>query len=300
MTQNDKKGLKFMTYQIITDATADLNDELLSGLPEVRIIPMHVEVGGKEYLFGPGGSIDCEEFYGCLRNGQFAATSQINPEVYREHFESILKEGTDVLYLCFSSGLSGTIQSAKIAISELQEEYPHRTILCLDTLCAAVGEGLLVMEAARKQMQGMDIHSLYRWLEEHRLNLCHWVTVDTFDHLKHGGRVSATSAAMGTILGIKPLIHMDENGKLAAVGKSRGKKKALEALIASMEKGWLPQISRQVIIGHGDSPEVAEELRCMAAARFPDAEIHIAPIGPVIGAHAGPGVMTVFFWGNNR
>ena len=289
-----------MTYQIITDATADLNEELLACLPEVRIIPMHVEVGGKEYLFGPGGNIDCGEFYGCLRNGQFASTSQINLEVYREHFEAILKEGKDVLYLCFSSGLSGTIQSAKIAISELQEEYPDRTILCFDTLCAAVGEGLLVMEAARKQMEGMDIHALYRWLEEHRLNLCHWVTVDTFDHLKHGGRVSATSAAMGTILGIKPLIHMDEKGKLEAVGKPRGKKKALEALLASMEKGWQPEISRQVIVGHGDSLETAQELRNMVAARFPEAEIFVAPIGPVIGAHAGPGVMTVFFWGNNR
>ena len=289
-----------MAYQIITDATADLNEELLAGLPEVRIIPMHVEVGGKEYLFGPGGNIDCGEFYGYLRSGQYSSTSQINPEVYREHFEAILRNGKDVLYLCFSSGLSGTIQSARMAIAGLREEYPDRTILCLDTLCAAVGEGLFVMEAARKQAQGMELQELYRWLEAHRLNLCHWVTVDTFDHLKHGGRVSSTSAAMGTLLGIKPLIHVDENGKLVAVGKPRGKKKALEALLNNMEKGWLPQISRQVNIGHGDSPEVARELRSMVAARFPDAEIHIAPIGPVIGAHAGPGIMTVFFWGDNR
>lgn len=289
-----------MTYQIITDATADLNDELLSGLPEVRIIPMNVQVNGREYLFGPGGNIDCDEFYAFLRNGQFASTSQINPATYREYFEPILQDGRDLLYLCFSSGLSRTIESARTAIAELQEEYPERTILCLDTLCAAVGEGLFVMEAARKQMQGMDIHSLYNWLEEHRLNLCHWVTVDTFDHLKHGGRVSATSAAMGTLLGIKPLIHVDENGKLVAVGKPRGKKKALEALVSNMEKGWQPEISKQVIIGHGDSLEVARELRDLVAARFPEAEILIAPIGPVIGAHAGPGVMTVFFWGNNH
>ena len=289
-----------MTYQIITDATADLNDELLSGLPEVRIIPMNVQVNGREYLFGPGGNIDCDEFYAFLRSGQFASTSQINPATYREYFEPILQEGRDLLYLCFSSGLSKTLESARMAIAELQEEYPERTILCLDTLCAAVGEGLFVMEAARKQMQGMDIHSLYNWLEEHRLNLCHWVTVDTFDHLKHGGRVSATSAAMGTLLGIKPLIHVDENGKLVAMGKPRGKKKALEALLSNMEKGWLPEISKQVIIGHGDSLEVAIELRAMVAARFPDAEIYIAPIGPVIGAHAGPSVMTVFFWGNNH
>jgi len=289
-----------MSYQIITDATADLNDELLAGLPEVKIISMHVQVGGKEYLFGPGGNINTEEFYGFLRGGQFATTSQINPETYREHFDAILKQGMDVLYLCFSSGMSKTIQSAQMAIAELQEEYPDRTILCLDTLCAAVGEGLFVMEAARKQAQGMGIHELYSWLEAHRLNLCHWVTVDTFDHLKHGGRVSATSAAMGTLLGIKPLIHVDENGKLVAMGKPRGQKKALQALLSNMEKGWMPEISRQVIIGHGDSPEVAKELRDMVSQRFPEAEIYIAPIGPIIGAHAGPGVMTVFFWGNNH
>ena len=289
-----------MTYQIITDATADLNAELLAGLPEVRIIPMNVQVNGREYLFGLGGNIDCDEFYAFLRNGQFASTSQINPATYREYFEPILQEGRDMLYLCFSSGLSRTVESARMAIAELQEAYPERTILCLDTLCAAVGEGLFVMEAARKQRQGMDIRSLYAWLEEHRLNLCHWVTVDTFDHLKHGGRVSATSAAVGTMLGIKPLLHVDENGKLVAVGKPRGKKKALEALVSNMEKGWLPEISRKVIIGHGDSLEVAQELRELVAARFPEAEIFIAPIGPVIGAHAGPGVMTVFFWGDNH
>lgn len=289
-----------MTYQIITDATADLNDELLDGLPEVKIIPMHVQVNGREYLFGPGGNIDCDEFYGYLRKGQFAFTSQINPAIYREQFAGILKEGKDVLYLCFSSGMSKTIQSANMAMEELKEEYPERTILCLDTLCAAVGEGLFVMEAARKQAQGMDIHTLYKWLEEHRLNLCHWVTVDTFDHLKHGGRVNATSAAMGTLLGIKPLIHVDENGKLVAMGKPRGQKKAMQALLANMEKGWLPEISNRVIIGHGDSIKVARELRDMVAARFPEAVIYIAPIGPVIGAHAGPGVMTVFFWGNNH
>ena len=261
---------------------------------------MHVQVNGKEYLFGPGGNITNEEFYSFLRSGQFATTSQINPETYREHFEKILQQGKDVLYLCFSSGMSKTIQSAQMAIAELQEEYPDRTILCLDTLCAAVGEGLFVMEAARKQDQGMDVHELYSWLEAHRMNLCHWVTVDTFEHLKHGGRVSATSAAMGTLLGIKPLIHVDENGKLVAMGKPRGKKKALQALLSNMEKGWLPEISRQVIIGHGDSLDVAKELRDMVAGRFPEAEIFIAPIGPIIGAHAGPGIMTVFFWGNNH
>ena len=132
------------------------------------------------------------------------------------------------------------------------------------------------------------------------MNLCHWFTVDTFDHLKHGGRVSATSAAMGTLLGIKPLLHVDENGKLVSMAKPRGRKKALQGLLASMENGWLPEISQEVLIGHGDSLDVAQELRDMIAARFPEAQIQIAPIGPVIGAHAGPGVIALFFWGSNH
>ena len=289
-----------MAYQIITDATADLNLELLAGLPEVKIIPMHVQVDGVEYLYGPGGNITCDDFYALLRSGKFASTSQINPAVYRDHFEQILKQGQDVLYLCFSSGLSATIQSARMAIDELQEEYPDRKIICLDTLAASVGEGLFVMEAARKQGEGMELDALASWLEEHRLNLCHWFTVDTFEHLKHGGRVSATSAALGSLLGIKPLLHVDDNGKLVAMAKPRGQKKALQMLLGSMEKGWMPEISNQVIIGHGDSYDVAGDLKDMVTARFPDAQIHIAPIGPIIGAHAGPGVLAFFFWGNNH
>ena len=209
-----QKGIFIMAYRIITEATADLNSELLAGLPEVTVIPMFVQVDGVEYQFGPGGNISAGEFYAQLRSGKFASTSQINPAVYRSYFEQILKQGMDVLYLCFSSGLSSTIQSARIAISELEEEYPDRKILLLDTLAASVGEGLFVMEAARKQSQGMELEELAAWLEAHKLNLCHWFTVDTFDHLKHGGRVSAASAAVGSLLGIKPLLHVDDNGKL--------------------------------------------------------------------------------------
>ena len=289
-----------MTYQIITDATADLNAELLEGLPEVKIIPMHVQVNGKEYLFGPGGNIDCDEFYGNLRSGQFASTSQINPETYREHFEKILKQGKDVLYLCFSSGMSKTIQSAQMAIAELREEYPDRTILCLDTLCAAVGEGLFVMEAARKQAQGMDIHELYSWLEAHRLNLCHWVTVDTFDHLKHGGRVSATSAVMGTLLGIKPLIHVDENGKLVSVAKCRGRKNALDTLVKKLEQDGLPGKNDTVFISHGDCIEDAQYVAQQVRERCGVKTVIIDYVGAVIGSHSGPGTVAFFYLGTHR
>lgn len=289
-----------MAYQIFTDATSDLTEELLPGVPSIKIIPMNVEIGGQNYLYGPGGNITARQFYDLQRQGNYATTSQINPDTYRQHFEPVLQQGTDILYLCFSSGLSSTIQSAHICIDELQQQYPERKILCLDTLAAALGEGLFVLEAAKKQAAGMSLDELYSWLSEHRLNICHWVTVDTFDHLKHGGRVSATTAVMGTMLNIKPLIHVDEIGKLVSVGKPRGQKKALQALVSNMEKGWSPEISNQVIVGHGDFPDVAEELKEMVTAKFPNADVRIAQIGPIIGAHTGPGVMTLFFWGTNR
>ena len=287
-----------MSYQIITDSCADLTDVQLKQW-DVSCVNLTLRYNGENHSnFSDPAAV--KAFYDEMRNGTMATTAAANPEEWAAVMRAALDAGRDVLVITFSSGMSTTYQSAVIASQDLQEEYPERTILVVDSLCAALGQGLLVYHACRKRDEGMDIRELAAWVEEHRLNLCHWVTVDTFDHLKHGGRVSATSAAMGTLLGIKPLIHVDENGKLVAVGKPRGKKKALEALVSNMEKGWQPEISKQVIIGHGDSLEVARELRDLVAARFPEAEILIAPIGPVIGAHAGPGVMTVFFWGNNH
>ena len=210
-------------YQIFTDATADLSPESLKGLPSVEIIPMQIEIGGAEYTFGTPDGITPQEFYGLQRKGSFATTSQINPTVYFQYFEPCLRQGVDVLYLCFSSGLSGTYQSAMLAAEELQQEYPERKIICVDTLGASAGEGFLVREAAKMQGNGLTIEELAEWVTKRRLQVCHWFTVDTFTHLKHGGRVSAAAAAMGTALQIKPLLHVDDNGKLQVMEKSRGR-----------------------------------------------------------------------------
>lgn len=288
------------SYQIFTDATADLTAELLQGLPHIEIIPMQVQIAGQEFTYGPSGSITPDEFYAFQQGGAFATTSQVNPDTYRKYFELYLKQGKDILYICFSSGLSSTIQSALIAMEELKEAYPERQLILFDSLAASTGEGMFVMEAAKRQLGGMELSELHSWLLENRQKLCHWVTVDTFDHLKHGGRVSSTTAAVGTLLNIKPLIHVDENGKLVAAGKPRGRKKAQEALVASIKKGWQPEISNQVIIGHGDYPDAAEELKDMVSAQFPTADIRIARVGPIVGAHTGPGLVVIFFWGNNR
>lgn len=290
----------FTDYKIFTDATADLNQAMLSGLPSVGIIPMEVEVGGDPYLYGPQGNLTVSRFYAMQREGRFASTSQINPYVYTSAFEKALQSGMDVLYLCFSSGMSGTISTAKSCMEELRTKYPERRLICVDTLCAAPGEGLLVREAAKKQMDGMGIDELAQWVLEHRLDVCHWFTVDTFEHLKHGGRVSAAAASVGTILNIKPLLHVDEAGKLGVVQKPRGNKRAMRLQLEKMEAGWTPEISRDVIIGHGDNPAYAAALSDLVQERFPDARIITTEIGPIIGAHTGPDMLCLIYWGTNR
>ncbi len=287
-------------YQIFTDATADLCESMLEELPSLEVIPMQVEIGGQEYTYGPGGNMTVELFYRLQREGSFAATSQINPSVYFQYFEPFLRDGTDILYLCFSSGMSGTFQAAQLAAEELRQEYPERVIFCLDTLCASVGEGFLVREAVRKQAEGLSISELADWAMSHRLKVCHWFTVDTFDHLRHGGRVSSAAAVMGTALQVKPLLHVDERGCLQVKGKPRGQKKAMEAQLSRMDLGWTPETGRLVVIGHGDAPEAAARLRENVQARFPSAETHVAEIGPIIGAHTGPGMLALIYWGSNR
>ena len=289
-----------MEYQIFTDATADMSSAMLAGLPHIEIIPMQVLVGDTEYLYGPKGNLSINEFYEMLKEGKYASTSQISPMVYKEAFEPYLKKGQDILYLAFSSGMSGTINSARLSARELQEEYPDRKIYCIDSLCASVGEGLLVREVVKKQMEGMPLEELVKWIEENRLNVCHWFTVDTFQHLLHGGRVSAVSAAAGTVLNIKPLLYVDEEGKLKVMGKPRGSKLALTAKLQHMEQGWQPEIGKLVVIGHADCPEVGEQLSKEVKEKFPEAEVFVANIGPIIGAHTGPGMSALIYWGSNR
>lgn len=289
-----------MGYQLFTDATADMCDAMLAGLPHIEIIPMEVLVGDTDYLYGPKGNLSVDEFYAMQREGKFASTSQISPDTYRTAFEPYLQKGQDILYLAFSSGMSGTINSARLCARELMEDYPNRKICCVDTLCASVGEGFIVREVAGKQAEGMELDKLVEWIEEQRLKVCHWFTVDTFQHLLHGGRVSAVSAAAGTVLNIKPLLHVDEEGKLKVMEKPRGNKQAQKVKLAHMEQGWQPELGKLVVVGHGDCPEVGKELCEQVKEQFPEAEVFMVNIGPVIGAHTGPGMSALIYWGNNR
>lgn len=214
-----------MSYQIITDATADLTPELQEGLPPITVIPMDVTVGEAPYTYGPGGDLTVSDFYAAQRSGKFATTSQINPLVYTQYFEQFLSQGMDVIYLGLLLRLSGSFQNAVLSAEELREKYPERKLYCIDTLCASVGEGFLVCEAARKQAEGMGVDELAEWVAQRQLKVCHWFTVDTFEHLRHGGRVGAVSAALGTALQIKPLLHVTTEGTLEVAEKPRGSKR---------------------------------------------------------------------------
>lgn len=289
-----------MSYQIFTDATADIPKALLEGLPNLVVIPMEVLVGGGVYTYGPNGNISVDEFYKMQKMGAFASTSQISPETYKFYFETYIKEGMDVLYLGFSSGMSGTMNASFIARNELKEEYPEVEIICIDTLCGSAGEALLVIEALRRQKEGMDIEELSMWVAANCLNVCHWFTVDTFEHLRHGGRVSNVAAVAGSVLNIKPLLHVDEEGKLKVVEKPRGRKAALRSSIVRMDLGVDFDLGNLVIIAHGDCKDHAQEAKKLILEKYPCADIHITDVGPVIGAHTGPGMMEIIYWGHNR
>lgn len=170
----------------------------------------------------------------------------------------------------------------------------------MDTLCASVGERFLVCEAAQRQAEGYTLEELALWVTQHRLEVCHWFTVDVFDHLRRGGRVSAGTAVLGTALQIKPLLHVNQNGELAVTKKPRGHKQAIRAQLAQMERGWNPQMGKRVVVGHGACPDGARALQEAVREQFPDAEVLTADIGPIIGAHTGPGMLALIYWGDTR
>lgn len=289
-----------MAYQIITDATSDLPAEL-AAQSGVEVIPMSLELDGKTVVYVPGGGdVTPEDFYATLRAKKRAHTSQINPQVYEQSFERYLREGKDVIYICFSSGISATLQAARLAAQELEDKYPGRAVRCVDSLCASVGEGFLVLAAAEAREEGLSFQALCHWLEEHRGKVVHWFTVDDLDTLHRGGRVSAAAAVMGGALQIKPVLHVDDGGYLVPVEKVRGRRRSLMAMAERMDATWTPEAGRRVLIGHGDAPEDAAVLAARVKEAHPEAEVSLWPIGPVIGAHTGPGVVALFFWGAAR
>ena len=286
-----------MSYQIITDSCCDFTKQQYADL-KLKYIPLTLLYKGTEQE-GFTEPEALHAFYNGIRAGEMPTTSAANPQAWAALMEESLKEGKDVLCLTFSSGLSTTHQSAVIAARELTEQYPQRKILVVDTLCAALGQGLLVWYACKKRDEGLTLEELNDWVEEHKLNICHWVTIDDLGHLKRGGRVSATTAFVGGMLNIKPIIIMDNDGKLATVGKCRGRKAAMEQLVKKLREDGTDV--ETIFIAHGDCPEDAAALEKLCRAKCPAVKnVMTGYVGGVIGAHTGPGVLVVFFMGKHR
>ena len=287
-------------YKIVTDSTSDLPAFLVEEL-DLHVIPMLFTVDGKDYQNTPDERyLSAHDFYELLRAGKTSTTTQINGEVFKDELRPYLSQGLDVLYLGFSSGLSSTFSSVNLATEDLKEEFPDRTIILVDTLAASMGEGLIVWHAATRREQGMSIDEVAAWVEENKLHLAHWFTVDDLNHLKRGGRVSGAAAFVGTMLNIKPVLHVDDEGHLIPVDKVRGRRKSLEELVARMEKTSVSPSEQTVFISHGDALEDAQYVEKLVRERLAVKTVYINPIGPVIGTHSGPGTIALFFLATKR
>ena len=285
-------------YVIVTDSSCDLPKELIAK-HDLVVLPLLVTVEGEEPT--PNDQIDINEFYNQLRDGKGAKTSAVNFEAFSACFDRYLSEGKDVLYLGFSSGLSGTFQAGFVAAREMSERYPDAKCIAVDTLCASLGEGLLVVLAAKEKEKGATIEEVRDFVENSKLNLVHLFTVDDLFFLKRGGRVSAVTAVAGSALGIKPIMHVDNEGHLVKIGVKRGRTASLDDLCARMQELAIEPSEQTVYISHGDCEKEAQYLADRITKTMGVKEpVLISHVGPVIGAHSGPGTMALFFLGKER
>ena len=288
-----------MSTIIMTESTCDLPREYIDAHPCLEVVPMVFQFGAEEQL-DIAGQTDNHLNYERLRAGEVATTSQINSDYLYGQMKKHLQNGDDVLYLAFSSGLSGTCSNGMLAANELRGEFPERKLTVVDTLCPSLMEGMLaIMTAERLERTGEDVDALAAWVETIKPRLNAWFTVDDLKFLKRGGRISAASAAIGTMLSIKPVLHVDDEGHLIAMSKERGRKRALKALVDRMEAQQFDK-DTPIYIGHGDCPEDAQAVAAMIKERFGREVTLINYIGMVIGAHSGPGTVALFFVGKNR
>lgn len=286
-----------MDFQIITDSCCDFPTPMYSQLG-LTFVPLTVEFRGN--TFDDKNDDTLKDMYQGLRAGEVAKTSAVNPSRWSQAMEKALAAGKDVLVLAFSSGLSTTYQSAVIAAEELKDAYPDRKIQVIDTLCASMGQGLLVWYACKKRDEGLSLDEVAQWVLDNRLHLCHWFTVDDLMYLKRGGRISAATALVGTMLQIKPLLHVDDEGHLINMTKTRGRKAAIDAMVKKAQELGAGYDNSTMFISHGDCLSDAEYLSRQLKEKCGVKDVVISYVGAVIGSHSGPGTLALFFLGSHR
>lgn len=286
-------------YIIITDSCSDLSMELIDD-KHLKVIPLGFNIEGKDYKNYPDErDITHKMFYELLRSKKTATTSQVTPNEFIDALEPLIRDNKDILGILFSSALSGTYNSFLIAKKELEEKYKNAKIIAIDSLSASMGQGLLVHEAVNLKLEGKTIDEVAKIIEGNKLNLCQLFTGDDLNHMKRGGRLSATKAFLGTVLQLKPIIHVDDIGRLVPIATSRGRKGSFRDIIKMMEEK-ITSFTQTVFISHGDAIEDASFIGTLIKEKFNIKNIFYSFIGPVIGAHAGPGVIGVFFFGRSR
>ena len=287
-------------YVIMTDSSCDLTQEKVDELG-ITVVPLSVLVGDKTYANYPDGrEIGFKEYYDMLRNVKEAKTSAANADLFIRSMEPILQEGKDILYIGFSSALSNTFNASRMAAEELMAKYPERKVIVVDSLSASLGQGLLVYHTAKEAEKGLTIEETAKFVEDTKLKLCHWFTVDDLFHLKRGGRVSSATAVLGTALGIKPVLHVDNGGRLINMSKARGRKASITALMRKVAESAINGAEQTIFISHGDCIGDAEKLADLVRKEVGAKDIFINYVGPVIGAHSGPGTLAIFFIGDKR
>ena len=289
-----------MSFTIITDSCANLTSKQISDYG-LKIVPLTYTVGDTEYLgYTPGVEPDYKSFYSLMREKEHVKTSLVSYDRVEEMLNNVLGSGEDVLYITFSSALSGTYQVVKNCIEDIAPSYPDRKVMLVDSLCASMGQGLFVKYAAEKRNEGLSLEETAKWLEENKLNFVHLFTVDDLFFLKRGGRLSGTVAIVGTLLNIKPLLHVDNEGKLVSTGKARGRKASINELIAKMGENGENLNEQEIFISHADCLEDAEYAANRIKELYGVKNVVINYIDPVIGSHSGPGTLAIFYLGTER
>lgn len=284
-------------YVIVSDATLDLPYSIIKEY-DIRVIPMGVDINDHPYSFHPDErDLKIDDFYSQLRAGASTHTTQITPIVFMDYFEELIKSNLDILYISFSSGLSGTYNTSQLVVEDLRHKYPDRKIYSVDSKCASIGEGLLVLNSAMQKKKGLTIEELRDWVEDHKYDSRHWFTVRDLFHLKRGGRVSSIEAVVGTALRIRPILSTNEEGRLVVVSKIRGTKAEMDFLINKMTEEGEDLSSQIVIVGHGDNLEQAKQLEKQIRSMNIIKDVVIAQIGPIIGSHTGPDMLALVYMG---
>lgn len=286
-------------YIIATDSCCDFDENLIREL-DLTVIPLSVHLGQDHFRNYPGEMPESHVFYTRLSKGEPAQTSAPNVEAFKDAFRPFLEAGKDVLYLGFSSALSATYQNAAMAVEELREAFPDAVIRAVDTLCASMGQGLLVDLAVQEKRKGKSLEEVASFVQETIPHLCHWFTVWDLSQLRRGGRLSAGKAIVGNLLNIKPVLHVDNEGRLVPMESAKGRKKSVEALVRHMEETAIAPETQRIYISHGDCLGDAEVLAAAIQSKLGVASVTIGDVGPVIGAHSGLGTLALFFLGKER